>query len=121
MTERTGASLISKTWRASGRGRALYAALYAVLGGGLGLALAAVYLVPLVAELRYINLGQWTAFNYDYDQHFVYVAQLLSPFWGYGYSGPGLNDGMSFQLGAVMLVLVLCGGWLALAGGGDEQ
>jgi hypothetical protein len=107
--------LLVETWRASGRGRALYAALYAVLGGGLGLALAAVYLVPLVAELRYINLGQWTAFNYDYDQHFVYVAQLLSPFWGYGYSGPGLNDGMSFQLGAVMLVLVLCGGWLALA------
>jgi hypothetical protein len=107
--------LLIETWRASGRGRALRATLYAALGGVLGLVLAAVYLVPLVAELGYIKLGQWTAFNYGYDQHFVYSAQLLSPFWGYGYSGPGLSDGMSFQLGAVILVLAICGGWLALA------
>ncbi len=107
--------LLIATWRASGRERALRATLYAALGGVLGLALAAVYLIPMVAELRYINLGQWTAFNYSYDQHFVYMAQLLSPLWGYGYSGPGLNDGMSFQLGAVVLVLAICGGWLASA------
>jgi hypothetical protein len=106
--------LLIGTWRASGHGRALRATLYAASGGVLGLALAAVYLVPMLAELRYINLGQWTAFNYGYDQHFVYISQLLSPFWGYGYSGPGLNDGMSFQLGAVALVLAICGGWLAL-------
>jgi hypothetical protein len=107
--------LLIETWRASGRERALRAALNTALGGVLGLALAAVYLVPMLAELRYINLGQWTAYNYSYDQHFVYISQLLSPFWGYGYSGPGPNDGMSFQLGAVALVLVIFGGWLALA------
>jgi hypothetical protein len=106
--------LLIETWRANGRERALRAALHTALGGVLGLALAAVYLVPMLAELRYINLGQWTAYNYSYDQHFVYISQLLSPFWGYGYSGPGLNDGMSFQLGAVMLVLAIFGGWLAV-------
>jgi len=80
----------------------------------LGLGLAAIYLVPLVAELRYVKVEQWTAYSYDYRQHFVYPAQLLSPFWGYGYSGPGLQDGMSFQLGVSAASLALLGGWLTI-------
>jgi hypothetical protein len=89
-------------------GRALAATL-------LGLGLAAIYVVPLVMELRYVKVEQWTAYSYDYRQHFVYPAQLLSPVWGYGYSGPGLQDGMSFQLGVVLVTLALVGGWLTIA------
>lgn len=88
-------------------GRALAAAL-------LGLGLAAIYLVPLVAEVHYVKVEQWTAYSYDYRQHFVYLAQLLSPVWGYGYSGPGLQDGMSFQLGVALVALALMGGWLTV-------
>jgi hypothetical protein len=106
--------LLAGTWRDKGAGHALRTALFTVGSGLLGLALSAIYLLPMLAELRYVKIEQWTAYNYDYGQHFVYFSQLLSPDWGYGYSGPGLNDGMSFQLGAVPLVLVIFGGWLAL-------
>ncbi|MEJ2556912.1 MAG: 6-pyruvoyl-tetrahydropterin synthase-related protein [Anaerolineae bacterium] len=106
--------LLAGIWRDKGAGHALRTALFTVGSGVLGLALSAIYLLPMLAELRYVKIEQWTAYNYDYGQHFVYFSQLLSPDWGYGYSGPGLNDGMSFQLGAVALVLVIFGGWLAL-------
>ncbi len=106
--------LLAGTWRDKGVSPAVRTALFTIGSGLLGLALSAIYLLPMLAELRYVKIEQWTAYNYDYGRHFVYFSQLLSPDWGYGYSGPGLNDGMSFQLGAVVLVLVIFGGWLAL-------
>lgn len=74
--------------------------------GVLGLALAAIYLLPVIAETRYIKIEQWTSGSYNYLQHFVYFAQLFSPEWGYGYAGPGLADDFSFQLGIVGIALV---------------
>jgi hypothetical protein len=108
--------LLVVTWRARGTGRALRATLYALGSGVLGLALSAIYMLPMLAELRHLKVEQWTDFNYSYGQHFVFFSQLLSPDWGYGYSGPGLNDGMSFQVGAVILVLVVFSAWRMLAG-----
>jgi hypothetical protein len=107
--------LLARTWQAQGMGYALRTALYALGSGLLGLAFSAIYLAPLLAELRYVKVEQWTAYNYSYDQHFVYFSQLLSPLWDYGYSGPGLEDGMSFQLGAVILVLLAFAGWRVLS------
>ncbi|NJN95877.1 MAG: hypothetical protein HC875_18110 [Anaerolineales bacterium] len=78
----------------------------ALAAGGLGLALAAIYLLPVIAETRYIKIEQWTSGSYSYLQHFVYFAQLFSPEWGYGYAGPGLADDFSFQLGIVGIALV---------------
>lgn len=87
-------------------GRAFYAA-----GAGLsGLMLAAIYLVPVVAETRFIKVEQWTSGSYNYLQHFVYFSQFLSPEWGYGYAGPGLNDDFSFQLGIVITGLAIFAG-----------
>lgn len=100
-----------RRWFIVGWLRPLGRALVAVL---LGLGLAAIYVVPLVAEVHYVKVEQWTAYSYDYRQHFVYPAQLLSPAWGYGYSGPGLQDGMSFQLGVALVALALAGGWLTV-------
>jgi hypothetical protein len=108
------AYLLIGTWRAKGLKDTRRVALHTLGGGLLGLALSAIYLLPMLAELQYVKVEQWTAYNYNYDQNFVYFSQLLSPYWGYGYSGPGLEDGMSFQLGAVMGVLVVFGGWLSL-------
>jgi hypothetical protein len=107
--------LLAKTWRTQGMGYVLRAALYALGSGLLGLALSAIYLVPVLAELRFVKVEQWTAYNYGYDQHFVHFSQLLSPMWDYGYSGPGLEDGMSFQLGAAILVLLAFAGWRVLS------
>jgi len=81
--------------------------LYAAGAGALGLALAAIYLIPVVFEARYIKVEQWTSGSYNYLQHFVYFSQLFSPEWGYGYAGPGLLDDFSFQLGIVVIGLTL--------------
>jgi hypothetical protein len=79
--------------------------LYALAAGILGLALAAIYLIPLITEIRFVKVEQWTSGSYNYLQHFVYFSQLFSPAWGYGYSGVGLSDGLSYQLGIVVTVL----------------
>jgi len=90
-------------------------ALSAAAAGVLGVALAAIYLVPLVAETRYIKVEQWTSGSYNYLQHFVYFSQLFSPEWGYGYAGSGPLDDFSFQLGIVVSGLTLFAAVAALA------
>ncbi len=79
---------------------------YSLGAGLLGLALAGVYLLPLIFEQKFIKIEQWTSGSYNFAQHFVYFSQFLSPFWGYEYAGPGVNDGMSYQLGIVVYGLL---------------
>jgi uncharacterized membrane protein len=83
-------------------GQALGAAL-------LALALAAIFLLPMIAEKGYIVERQWTQGSFEYDKHFVYPSQLFSPYWGYGYAGEGLQDEMSLQLGMAATTLAVVG------------
>jgi hypothetical protein len=99
--------LVGTKWRSAGWRTAWSGLWAAVAAGALGACLGAIYLLPLIAEAGYVKVSQWTAFNYAYQNHFVYPGQFLSPFWGHGYSGPGLQDGMPFQLGVVPVGLVL--------------
>ncbi len=77
--------------------------------GLLAIGLAAIFLLPLLAEQGYVQQADWLADNYLYQKHFVYPSQFTDPFWGYGFSDDptGPNDGMSFQLGIVGVVLAL--------------
>ncbi len=79
--------------------------LAAAGAGLLGALLAAIYLLPVLAETRYIKIEQWTSGSYSYLQHFVYFSQFFQEAWGYGYAGPGPHDDFSFQLGVVVFVL----------------
>jgi hypothetical protein len=80
----------------------------AALGGSLlGLGIAAVLLLPNLFERRFINQEQWVRAGYDYTQNFVQPFHLLSSAWGYLPGSPGAEGGMSFQLGAVPLILAL--------------
>jgi hypothetical protein len=90
------------------RDRLKPAAMSLAAGAG-GILLASVYLVPMVVELPYIKLEQWTGGSYSFIDHFVYFAQFFSSSWGYGYSGPGLADDMSFQLGIAAYALAMMG------------
>jgi hypothetical protein len=72
------------------------------LAGGL----AAFYLLPAIAELDLIKSAALRSGGYDYHLHFVAARQWLPLGWGFGGSVEGLDDGMSFQLGAAQ--------WLAL-------
>jgi len=98
--------------RSSARARATLLG-WAILAGLLGLAVSAVFWLPNLAEQSNILVSQWVRDTYNYRQQFVYPGQLLSSFWGYGYSVAGPNDGMGFQIGLVPLALAM----VLLAGG----
>ncbi|NLE77334.1 MAG: hypothetical protein GX605_11360, partial [Chloroflexi bacterium] len=86
------------------RRAALQRAGWALGAAALGVGLAGFFIAPMLAEQRFVQLGQWTGGSYSFLKHFVYPSQLLSPFWGFGYAGEGTADAMSFQLGLAPLV-----------------
>jgi hypothetical protein len=73
------------------------------------LALASIFLLPMITEKGYIVEGQWTQGSFGYTKHFVYPSQLFSSYWGYGYAGEGLQDEMSLQLGMAASALAAIG------------
>jgi hypothetical protein len=89
--------------------------LLALAGGLGGLLLCSIFILPLLAEGRYLQQQVYVTDTYDFRNHFVQVGQFFSPFWGFGFSDDpkGANDGMSFQVGALLLVLALAAafGW----------
>jgi len=73
----------------------------------LGLGLSAVFGLPAMTENRFVRLDQWYGGRYAWGGDFVEFFQLFSPRWGMGTSVPGPDDQVSFQLGAVPVVLSL--------------
>ena len=76
--------------------------------GGAALLLTAIFLLPLFLEAqRYLEQQVYVTNTYDFRRHFVQIGQYFSPVWGFGYSDDptGANDGMSFQVGLLPLLL----------------
>jgi hypothetical protein len=84
-------------------------ALLALAGGAGGLLLCAIFVLPLLAEGQYLQQQVYVTGTYDFRNHFVQIGQYFSPFWGFGYSNDpaGANDGMSFQLGVLLVLLAI--------------
>ncbi|HWZ30193.1 MAG TPA: glycosyltransferase family 39 protein [Bryobacteraceae bacterium] len=84
------------------------------LGLALGLALAAFVWIPGLTMNQLVHVDALMQGATRYSNHFVYLHQLIDSPWGYGFSLPGDEDGMSFSLGwthvpiaiAVMLMIV---------------
>jgi hypothetical protein len=80
----------------------------AAFGGALlGLGIASALILPNLFERTFINQQQWVRAGYDYALHFVYPGHFLSPTWGFAPGPPGTEGGISFQLGAVPLILAI--------------
>jgi len=73
----------------------------------LGLGLSALFALPAMTENRFVRVDQWYGGRYAWGGDFVEFFQLFSPRWGFGTSVPGPDDGMSFQLGVVPVILSL--------------
>jgi len=71
--------------------------------------LAAFFLTPMIGEKNILYSALHPDLNFRFDQHFVYVKQLLYSKWDYWYSMPGPADGMSFQLGFAQIALASAG------------
>lgn len=82
--------------------------VHVALGGALGLCLAAFYWLPSMLERKFTLVDSiLTKELASYTVHFVQPMQLWHSTWGYGGSGPGLSDGMSFQLGKIHIGLAV--------------
>ncbi len=95
--------------------RVLPRPIFLSLAAGVGaLLLCATFLLPLLLEgARYLDSEVYTGSTYRLDRHFVYFGQFFSPLWGFGYSNPGvIDDGMSFQVGVIALVVALAAPFL---------
>ena len=77
------------------------------LGLVLGLGLSASSLLPAMTENIFVRVDQWYGGRYAWGGDFVEFFQLFSPRWGFGTSVPGPDDEISFQLGAVPIILSL--------------
>lgn len=63
----------------------------------LGIGLSASFIMPLLFQINWLRMGK--ASMVDYKDHWVSLSQLIYSNWGYGYSKPGYQDDLSFQLG----------------------
>lgn len=76
---------------------------------GLALVLSSPYWFTIFQLKKYVNLTPALSGYYFAKHHVVYAQQFLSRFWGFGYSVPGVSDGMSFQLGLPHFLLAFTG------------
>lgn len=75
----------------------------------LGFLLTAFFWIPAVMESKY-TLSSWMFAVKDwYADNFLFPRQLLWSPWGYGWSVPGPDDGMSFQIGIAQIVILISG------------
>lgn len=68
----------------------------------LGLGLSAIFWFPAIYETKYVTGLQ----IFDVASHFPDLYQLLIPSWGSGFSGGGLQNELSFQIGIANLIAV---------------
>lgn len=73
----------------------------------LGLGLSAFFTLPALTEKKFTKVEELTGGGSDFRQHFVYLDQLWNSPWGYAGSAPGRQDGMSFKIGKLQLILGL--------------
>ena len=100
--------------KAEGRKPILHAAyclLLSALSVLLALGLAAIFLLPVLFEQKYLTNDPLIGGFFNYRKHFLNANQLLSPFWGYGYAGETGTDQFSLQLGLIPTLLAFVALW----------
>lgn len=72
----------------------------------LGILLSAWYAVPAFLQKDFTAISSITSGYFHYSQHFLYLRQFLNSPWGFGGSIYGLEDGISFEIGKIQLILI---------------
>lgn len=78
----------------------------------LSIGMSSFYLIPAFVEKNLTQIDTILGGYFHYSNHFLYIRQFLVPNWGYGGSGWGPNDEISFFLGfgqifALLVVLLI--------------
>ncbi|MBN2406598.1 MAG: tetratricopeptide repeat protein [Elusimicrobia bacterium] len=61
--------------------------------------------LPMLIERDFIDTALLSEMYSAYTKHFLYIRQIIYSSWGYGFSYEGINDGLSFGLGVVHILL----------------
>lgn len=86
-----------------------------ILGGILGIGLAAFFILPMSWEKQYSHSESMLGGYFDYRQHFIDLQQIfISNHWGYGSSYLGPGDDLSLTTGHVLWLGALLASILAL-------
>jgi hypothetical protein len=78
-----------------------------ILASAAGAMLSAFFWLPILVGRHYVRLANDFSGYLDYRQHFLYLHQLVSTAWGYGFSLPGPDDTMPLQLGIAQVATLL--------------
>lgn len=73
----------------------------------LGFGLSSFFTIPALMEKKYTRVEELTTGGSNFRQHFLYLDQLWDSPWGFAGSAPGREDGMSFKIGKMHLILGL--------------
>ncbi|MBM3130711.1 MAG: hypothetical protein FJ009_19040 [Chloroflexi bacterium] len=73
----------------------------------LALGIAAIFLLPILFEQKFLTSDPLISGFFNYRKHFLNAQQLFSPFWGYGYAGENGADQFSLQLGLIPTLLAI--------------
>ncbi|MCL4208901.1 hypothetical protein KJZ63_04725 [Patescibacteria group bacterium] len=84
------------------------------LGYMLAIGLSSFYLLPAFIEKKLTQIDTIIGGYFHYSNHFLYIRQFLVENWGYGGSGWGPNDGISFFLGFGQLISLAIAGLISL-------
>lgn len=70
--------------------------------------LSAFFLLPALFEKSFVHTETLTSNYFDYKGHFLSIYQILfSNGWGYGSSGPGVNDQIMLGVGLIFWLIPL--------------
>jgi hypothetical protein len=115
--------LESPTWTERLQSAVRVTSGFLVAGG-----LSAFYMLPAVVEKQYTQVDSILSGYFSPIHHFLYIRQFIKPFWGYGGSEWGPNDGISFfwgygqWLGLLLAgVGLLLGAWMWWKRRGQKQ
>ncbi len=89
----------------------MHFALFTFASIALALGIAAIFLLPVVFEQKFLTPEPLIGGFFSYRDHFLNANQLLSPFWGYGYAGENGADQFSLQLGLIPTLLAFVALW----------
>jgi len=70
--------------------------------------ISASFWLPLIFERSFVQADQIARVT-DYTLHFVSPSQIWNSIWGFGGSVAGIEDGLSFKMGKIQLLLGLLG------------
>lgn len=76
----------------------------------IGLGISSFFWMPALFEMHFTSVSGQVSSTADFRDHFVCVSQLWYSQWGFGGSQLGCQDGLSFALGKVFILLSVLGG-----------